>query len=222
MLLIRVCLMPRLGPWGAGSLMPFWSTYASTQCWISPGNSQGMLPRASFSLAIGLISRGSSSIAGVQVFSFYRACVCGHLDPFILLFICSIMISASKVSLNLISTSSKLRLTFLGYFFPWYLLLFFYSYDMHLRCFHYQLLWAWLERTADSRNFVILNWLLINFVHLASSSLTLLPFWWATFPLGGVCIIISRIMMIWRSVAPTFTGANKTLLNFIKIGFYLW
>ena len=28
-------------------------------------------------------------------------------------------------------------------------------------------------------------------------------------------------MMLWRSVTPTFTGANYTLLNFVNIRFYL-
>lgn len=35
------------------------------------------------------------------------------------------------------------------------------------------------------------------------------------------CIIICRIMTLWRSVTPTFTGANYTLLYFVNIRFYL-
>ena len=34
-------------------------------------------------------------------------------------------------------------------------------------------------------------------------------------------MIICRIMMLWRSVAPTFTGAKYTLLYFVNIRFYI-
>ena len=43
----------------------------------------------------------------------------------------------------------------------------------------------------------------------------------AAFRLDGVCIIICRVMILWRSVGPTFTGAKYTYLYLMNIQCYL-
>ena len=63
MLLIRGCLMDRLGPWGAGSLMPFKIHSLTINVNLALAASEGCC-LGIFPLEMGLISRGSRPITG--------------------------------------------------------------------------------------------------------------------------------------------------------------